>query len=265
MRSFLTSLSLATLLAFGAAGCAKKPAVAVEYSTAAEHSTLAPVQATSGESTDLTALMVPYRAEVAKLDVPFTESTVAFELKREDGPLASWVADALRAGLSMRTGKQIDIYVQNGGGIRAPLNAGPVAYSTILKVLPFENFVVVIPMSGNDVMALATRLAEMKGNCGISGMEIEATADYKLTGVTVGGANVDAARTYLVGVDTFIAGGGSGFEMLTNFKYENSKALVRDLAFDFAKAEAAAGRKINAPEKPFRFRFGGKTVKEIDP
>jgi hypothetical protein len=61
-------------------------------------------------------------------------------------------------------------------------------------------------------MALATRLVEMKGNCGISGMEIEGTADYKLTSVTVGGANVDGARTYLVGVDTFIAGGGSGLQ-----------------------------------------------------
>jgi len=224
-----------------------------------------PLAVSPGEGDDLTALMVPYRAEVAKLDVPFTESLADFEHKRRDGPLASWVADALRAGLSMRMGKPIDIYVQNGGGLRAPLAAGPVSYSTILKVLPFENFVVAIPMSGKDVVALAAKLTEMKGNCGISGMAIEGTADYKLTSVTVGGAPVDEARTYLVGVDTFIAGGGSGFEMLTAFKYENSKALVRDLAFDFAKAEAAAGRRIAMPENPFRFRFGGKTIKEITP
>ncbi|MCY3916681.1 MAG: 5'-nucleotidase C-terminal domain-containing protein [Chloroflexi bacterium] len=47
----------------------------------------------------------------------------------------------------------VDIVLQNGGGIRADIDAGPVSLGEVLNVLPFGNLVSTLELTGADVIA----------------------------------------------------------------------------------------------------------------
>ncbi len=65
----------------------------------------------------------------------------------EECNLGSLIADAMREA----TGAQIGF--QNGGGIRASIEAGDITVGDVLDVLPFNNTFVIFELSGADIIA----------------------------------------------------------------------------------------------------------------
>src|SRR5690606_10052166 len=59
-----------------------------------------------------------------------------------------------------RTGNSIDFVLLNHGGIRAIISKGEVSRRTAYQVMPFENRVLVLELSGEKVMELLTYLAK---------------------------------------------------------------------------------------------------------
>ncbi len=47
----------------------------------------------------------------------------------------------------------ISIAIQNGGGLRASIDAGPITMGEVLNVLPFQNTLATFQLSGADVIA----------------------------------------------------------------------------------------------------------------
>jgi len=151
----------------------------------------------------------------------------------------NWMADAMR-----RAGKA-DVGVTNKGGIRCDLEAGPVTAGDCYRLMPFDNTILVLEMTGADVRALAERHFAFGGYPALewSGIEIEIEARragkkrLEVKGIAVDGEPLEDGRVYRVATNSFLARGGDGFRRFARArKRENTGTLVRDaLAADLAR------------------------------
>ena len=57
----------------------------------------------------------------------------------------------------MREAGAADIALTNGGGIRASVKAGPITVGDVFTVLPFDNTLVVMEVTGADIKAALER------------------------------------------------------------------------------------------------------------
>ena len=115
-----------------------------------------------------------------------------------------------------------DAAFTNGGGIRASIPAGDVTRGDIITVLPFNNTVVVIEVTGQDIYdALEwgySRLPESNGgfpqtaNLGIVYSRFSDPGN-RIKRVLINGRLVDRDATYKIATNDFMAAGGDGYTM----------------------------------------------------
>ena len=112
--------------------------------------------------------------------------------------------------------------IQNGGGLRASIDAGPVTMGEILTVLPFQNTLATFEATGQDVLdALENGVSQVADGAGrfpqVSG--ITYTADLskepgsRIVEVTIGGEPLDPNATYLLVTNNYVRNGGDGYSM----------------------------------------------------
>ena len=79
--------------------------------------------------------------------------------RREDveTPIGNFAADVLREAANA------DVAVMNTGGIRAPIPMGPVTVADIYSTFPFDNTIVAVPMTGNELRGLLDFVASRLG------------------------------------------------------------------------------------------------------
>jgi 2',3'-cyclic-nucleotide 2'-phosphodiesterase (5'-nucleotidase family) len=115
-----------------------------------------------------------------------------------------------------------DVAFTNGGGIRASIPAGDVTRGDIITVLPFNNTVVVVEVTGQDIYdALEwgySRLPESNGgfpqtaNMGIVYSRFSDPGN-RIKRVLINGKVVDRNATYRLATNDFMAAGGDGYTM----------------------------------------------------
>lgn len=101
------------------------------------------------------------------------ETQVALEHRREsESPLGNIVADALRESVSA------DFALMNGGGVRAPIEAGKITFASVFRTLPFENAVVTVDLTGRElVRLLRVATSGARGLPSVSGLKLKLLDD----------------------------------------------------------------------------------------
>jgi 5'-nucleotidase len=166
---------------------------------------------------ELAALVAEYQAAIEPIanrvvgtaGEPITrESTAAGE-----SALGDLIADA------QRTFAGADFAFMNPGGIRANIEAGEVTYAELFAVQPFDNGLVTMDLTGEQVYRLLEQQFRADGGSTIlqvSGLEYTYNPSNpvgsKVTSVTLpDGSTLDPSATYTVAVNGFLATGGDGF------------------------------------------------------
>ena len=160
------------------------------------------------------------------------------------------IADAM---LDRVKDQGIDVAIQNGGGIRASIEAGDVTMGEVLTVLPFQNTLSTFRVDGATLLAaLENGVSQVEEGGGrfpqVSGMSFafDASADpgSRVSDVLIGGVPLDPAKTYGVVSNNYVRNGGDGYEM---FK---SAADAYDFGPDLAEVTAEYLIQ-NGPYTPF--------------
>lgn len=121
----------------------------------------------------------------------------------------------------------IQIAVQNGGGLRASIDAGPVTMGEVLTVLPFQNTLATFKLKGADIVAAleggVSQVEDGKGRFPqIAGFKFawsRAVAPnegrVKSVEVMAGGAwtPIEPDKVYGVVTNNFMRGGGDGYKV----------------------------------------------------
>lgn len=138
--------------------------------------------------------------------------------------MGNLVADAM---LDRVKGQGVTIALQNGGGLRASIDAGPVSMGEVLTVLPFQNTLATFNLTGAGVVAaLENGVSQLEEGAGrflqVSGLSYafdpKAPAGARVSEVMVADgedfAPIDPAATYTLVTNDFVRKGGDGFAVL---------------------------------------------------
>lgn len=148
----------------------------------------------------------------------------------------------------------IQIAIQNGGGIRASIDAGPVTMGEVLTVLPFQNTLSTFQVSGATIVeALENGVSQMEEGAGrfpqVAGMTFtvdpSAEAGSRISDVMVAGMPIDADKVYGVVSNNYVRNGGDGYKMFR--AAQNAYDYGPDLADVTAEFIAQ-----NAPYTPYK-------------
>jgi 2',3'-cyclic-nucleotide 2'-phosphodiesterase (5'-nucleotidase family) len=195
---------------------------------------LIPINDSVSEDPTIKALLEPYNTQLkAKMDEVIGETLVDLERGITGKPnLGDFLADW------MRNVAGTDIAILNGGIMRAPILKGPITVGTVYTVLPFDNLLVKLEITGKQVVeALETGWSPQ-----ISGIRIKINLKNppgsRVVEVLVGGQPIDLNKVYTVVVSSFQATGGDAY---TVFKQAISSKWVtgrwmRDDLVDYIKA-----------------------------
>jgi 5'-nucleotidase/UDP-sugar diphosphatase len=171
--------------------------------------------------------------------------------RRQETNLGDLLTDILRS----ETGS--DLAVLNGGGIRTDIPQGPIRVKTVLDVLPFDNFPVVLRLNGLEVReVLEQGVSDLGGHGGkflqVSGLRLvyrpSAPPGDRIQEIRINGQPLDPDREYLLATNDFLAAGGDGFSI---FK----KAFPDQASSPDWKPEPGSGRVVLYDR--------GRTVQEL--
>ncbi len=135
-----------------------------------------------------------------------------------------------------------DIALTNGGGIRASIKKGDIKKGDVISVLPFGNYVVVIEVTGQDIIdALENGIQSYPNARGafphVDGIKVKfdpsQEAFSRVVEVTLdNGEKLDPAKTYSLATNDFMAVGGDQYESLKGKKtlgeYESLEEILSE-------------------------------------
>jgi 2',3'-cyclic-nucleotide 2'-phosphodiesterase (5'-nucleotidase family) len=124
-------------------------------------------------------------------------------------------------------GVKPDMAYVNYGGIRNSLPQGKITVGNVFELMPFENQLVVVKLSGDAVVKMAGRIAR-RGGEGVAGMKI-GIKKGELTALTVNGNSVDPGKTYWVATSDYIADGGDQMNMFVSAERIGLRVKIRDV------------------------------------
>lgn len=209
----------------------------------------------------LDSLIQPYRASVDSLRSPVLgESAKTMAAGRPESLLSNWMSDVLRHH-SKVYGREADMGLCNVGGLRSSMPKGTVTVGDVFEIAPFENRFCMLSLRGSDLLALFSQIAHSGGE-GISGAQLDITADGKLLSAKVGGKAVKTDRVYTLATIDYLAEGNDGLLALKKAeKCERKKELVRDVLMDAIRTAQAADQAITSQIEG-RITVDGKRVGE---
>jgi len=217
------------------------------------------------------------KARIAKLAEPLNEirnkvvgsSTAAIGWSTEacrtgECAMGNLVADAMLARVKSQG---VSIAVQNGGGLRAAIDEGPITLGEVLTVLPFQNSLSTFQLKGSDVVAaLESGVSKVEAVDGrfpqVSGLRYAYTASVEPNQGRISDVEVeqngkwvpiDPAALYGVVSNDYLRRGGNEYVIFAE-KAEN--------AYDFGPNLAEVVAEYLTANGPYEPRTDGRIKKK---
>src|SRR5712691_4834710 len=214
------------------------------------HVTQTAVDASIKDDPAVDQMLTVYGPKVRALDVVIGK--LKGELRKGGygaGSLGNFVADGMRAQASVKLAKPIDLAIMNGGGLRRnTISEGELRARDIFELLPFENALVTLDLTGEQVLKLLGVV--VSGREAQSGARItyitKADKSSALEKATLGNREIDPKAAYtVVTIDYIVNVGGDRYAVLREGKNLRPLGItLRDTLMNYVKSETAAGRDI---------------------
>ncbi len=227
-----------------------------------------PVTNKIADAPEFAAVFDKYKDLLQKLAEPVGMTTVLLDARSasnrtQETNVGNFVADAFRLATNS------DVALVNGGSIRADLtyNPGVLTKRAILSILPFNNPVLKIEVSGKTLrealehgVARSAEDNEPGRFPQISGMTFKfdttLPANKRITEIKVGGKPLDENKTYTLATASFLVlNGGDGYTM-----FKDAKILIN---IDKAQkdAEILENTIKSAPDKTIAPKVEGRVIR----
>lgn len=157
--------------------------------------------------------------------------------------VGNFFADAL-----LYLGKQIDaeteLALATKDGIRAELKQGPITVGSMFELMPFENTITVLEITGSDLLQLCDFIAKTGGQP-IAGFTMQ-IQDGEAVNIRVNGESVKKTKTYKLVTYDYLANGGDYIKGILNpINRINTSKTVREQLIEYVQVITNNGDNIN--------------------
>lgn len=207
------------------------------------------------------AIIQPYKNELeGKMNTKISHTNTELNKTGDNSNLGNLLADYTFQGADDWAKKNnippIDAAVINIGGIRTIIPKGDILSKQIYEVMPFENEIVIVKMTGKDVEGLFDYYMKTQKNNPVSHILIE-TDDNSISKKLINGKSVDEGKTYYIATSDYLALGGDNMFFFSKGQMIQTGIKMRDLFLEKFKQNP----EISAPDD-VRLVFKNKKVQE---
>lgn len=173
-------------------------------------------------------IIQPYMEQMhASMDEVIGQAAADITRGRPESALGNLVADALLWHANKISPEQVDISLVNNGGIRLPaLMKGPIRVADIYQLVPFDNRVVILTLSGQQIEDLLSAMAK-KGGEPMSGLTYKIDRDEtQVREIRIGQQALVPTATYRLATLDYLASIGREYQIL-----QDAASRVDDTVF----------------------------------
>ncbi|MCD6310592.1 MAG: bifunctional metallophosphatase/5'-nucleotidase, partial [Candidatus Eremiobacteraeota bacterium] len=209
---------------------------------------------------EMVEMVAKYREKVK----PIMERTIGeidmdLDNDRAYKGLDSKIGNLITDGLRSQTESDIAFY--NAGGIRSSFKKGKICFGDVFAVLPFDDAVVTMDLTGKQVKEILVHGFNKKGVVQFSGLTVTydpaKEGEERIVKVMVGDEPLEPGKIYRVTTTAFLATGGDGYDTFLGGKNVKYGDFARDV-FSFylknhspvKKVELGRVIKLEKEEKP---------------
>lgn len=201
----------------------------------------------SKADTSIQALIRPYKQSIGD-EMNTIIGTVAQDLikAKPESTMTNWLADLCFDQGEAYTSMKLDFAVLNYGGLRIPsIPAGPLKKGKVFELMPFENFLVVVEMTGAELKDLFNHIATKRG-WPISKEVKLVIQGNKAVDVRIKGKKVQMDQKYRFATIDYIANGGDNCAFLKDKKQWATGVLFRDAIIQHVESGSQNGQSVVA-------------------
>lgn len=200
------------------------------------------------EDASVKQLIQPYKEDLEKeMSEVLIISETIFEKAQPEGALGNLVADIVFEKGNERYRpddfKYADFCLLNNGGLRVSLPKGEIIKGKVFELMPFENEIVVVTLSGEKISELIQYIKEVGGQP-VSGLQIKSMNQPNAQAL-IKGVPFDKNKNYKVITSDYLAAGGDKMEFFKNaIKVESTGYKIRDAIIDYFTNQNQKGNSL---------------------
>jgi 2',3'-cyclic-nucleotide 2'-phosphodiesterase (5'-nucleotidase family) len=186
----------------------------------------------------------PYSSKVGEtMNDVMAQLGTSLKKEQPNGSLGNFLADAYLAMAQKKFDPAADVAFMNNGGIRLnTLQAGPLRRGSIYEVMPFDNLLVILKLTGAQLQQYLDHIAA-EGGGGIAGLRMT-IRDKKATDVYIDNKPLNLTATYTMVNSDYAVNGGGGYTLFKDMPMQKTGYLLRDAILDYCAVSKAAGKPI---------------------
>ncbi len=197
-----------------------------------------------GENKEIADYVKPYSDNINK-DL---NNVLAYCTETQDKSKGTWQSNIgnLLAEITFELGnpvfqkrenKTIDVCLLNHGGIRAVIPKGDITTRTAFEVMPFENSLIIVGLTGKEIKTLAEYIIKEKKPHPLYGMKIYIDKNtLAINKIEINDKPLDENQLYYVGTSDYLANGGDNMTFFKESKIKfDMEYKLRNMMIDYFK------------------------------
>ena len=187
------------------------------------------------QDTAYLSYITPIKADLEHaLNIPIGYAPEALTVHQPECSMLNWASDALFAMAQQCYPQPVDMAVVNIGGMRTDWAAGDITRRHIFELMPFDNELVVLTMTGEEILRLCDVFVQLGGQ-GVAGLRLKARNGKRLS-ATIGGKDIVPSAYYTVATSDYLSQGNDGMTPLKNHEASwRSEQKIRDLYMQYVE------------------------------
>ena len=195
----------------------------------------------------ITNYITPYKQRLqAQMDTVIGQAAQMLPRSPTNGQSlgGNFFADALLA-LGKGLDPEVSCSLGTKDGIRVDIAAGDIQVGKVFELMPFENFLTVLTLRGEDMLTLGRYIAKTNGQP-VAGMSVT-IKDQQMVDMQIQGKAVEAGKTYKLVTYDYLANGGDNIDGISNpVTRVDTPTRVREGLIAYIESLTKQGTPVNA-------------------
>jgi 2',3'-cyclic-nucleotide 2'-phosphodiesterase (5'-nucleotidase family) len=193
--------------------------------------------------TSMTRFLDPYAGILRRtMDDSLGWLPVTLLKELPDGTLGNFMADSYLRMAQRRYDSSVQVAFVNHGGIRLnAVQSGRLRRGTVYEVMPFDNELVLLSVSGAQLKGYLDHIAS-EGGGGVAGLRMT-FRNGKAEDISIQGRPLDPEGSYMMANSDYTVLSGS-YAGLRNLRLRRTGYLLRDATIDYCTSFRDAGKPI---------------------
>lgn len=189
--------------------------------------------------------IIPIKEELEqKLNIPIGYAPEMMTVCQPECNMLNWASDALFAMAQQHYPSRVDMAVVNIGGMRCEWATGDITQRHIFELMPFDNELVVLIMTGEQILNLC-QVCIQRGGEGVAGLRMKAR-NGKLLSATIDGKPIVPTAYYTVATSDYLSQGNDGMTPLAQHEeLWRSEEKIRDLYIEYVQQVKTVQAKVD--------------------